>query len=158
MFHTARLACLTLRSPSWIIDVNCQNWPITGYTSSLYTREKYWKQCWQAHLSVSPQSSRSFRATLFDPLFPYHLGALKWDSAAKNANKSTWLKLRKRASEKLQSVWFWLARNLEASVTLGAQATCLNSASKQDVCLRRRLGRLNLLISWLIRFLLSYER
>ena len=63
-----------------------------------------------------------------------------------DANKSTWQKLRKRASEKLQLVWFWLARNLEASVTSGAQATCLNSASKQNVCLRRRLRRLNLFI------------
>ena len=66
---------------------------------SLYTRKRHCKQCLQAHYSVFPQSSRGFRATLFDPLFPYHLGALKWDSA-ENANKSTWLKLRKRASEK----------------------------------------------------------
>ena len=98
-FHTARLACLILRTRSQMIDVNCQNWPITGYTSSLYTRKRHCKQCLQAHFSVFPQSSRGFRATLFDPLFPYHLGALKWDSA-ENANKSTWLKLRKRASEK----------------------------------------------------------
>ena len=62
-FHTARLACLTLRTRSRMIDVNCQNWPITGYTSSLYTRKKYWKQCLQAHLSVFPQSLRGFRAT-----------------------------------------------------------------------------------------------
>lgn len=29
-FHTARLACLILRTRSRMIDVNCQNWPITA--------------------------------------------------------------------------------------------------------------------------------
>ena len=63
-FYTARLACLTLRTRSRMIDVNCQNWPITGYTSSLYTRKSH---CNNA--SPSFPSLRAVFAQLFSIRF-----------------------------------------------------------------------------------------
>ena len=44
------------------VVINCQNWPITGYTNSWYTGMKYWKQCLHApHLCLSPAPSRFSR-------------------------------------------------------------------------------------------------
>ena len=64
-----------------MVDINCQNWPITGCTRSWYTGMMYWKQFLQApitHLSKvipPPPPPRSFRATSLDALLPHYLGA-----------------------------------------------------------------------------------
>ena len=47
------------------VDINCQNWPIIGYTSSWYNAMKYWKQCLQGSTSPSLPSHYAVFAQLF---------------------------------------------------------------------------------------------
>ena len=90
-FHTARLACLTLRSRSWMIDVKCQNCPITGYTSSLVPERGIENNAYRP-TSPSFRSPHVVFAQLFSiRFFPTILEL--WSETVENANKSTWLKL-----------------------------------------------------------------
>ena len=69
----AHHVCMTLHAQSPAIDlsvhINCQNWPITGYTNSWYTGMKYWNNAYRLHITVSPQPPRGFRATFLDSPF-----------------------------------------------------------------------------------------
>ena len=65
---------LCAREAKWLMynvsfKVNCHKWPITGHTRSWYTEMRYWKQCLQAPLLISPQPPHSSCATFFDPPF-----------------------------------------------------------------------------------------
>ena len=62
----AHHVCMTLRARSQAIDlsvdINCQNWPITGHKNSWYTAMKYWQQCLHApHHRLSPAPTRFSR-------------------------------------------------------------------------------------------------
>ena len=72
-----RLHCLIIKSLLTLVDVNCQNWPITGYTRSWYTGMMYWKQCLQAPPTCLSPAPPWFFAQLFSMHFPHYIGAWK---------------------------------------------------------------------------------
>ena len=59
---------------TWYIDVNCQNWPIIGYTRKWYTRMRNWKRCSQVPLTYLSQPLAVF-TQLFFMHFPNSFGA-----------------------------------------------------------------------------------
>ena len=65
--------------PIDMVDVNCQNWPITGCTRSWYTGMMYWKQCLQTPLTRLSASSPAVFIQRFSMCFLHYLGA--WNSA-----------------------------------------------------------------------------
>ena len=53
-----------------VVDVNCWNWPIKGYTRSWHIRMRYWKHWWQDPLSHLSPASTWFSCIFFRCTFP----------------------------------------------------------------------------------------
>ena len=53
-----------------VVDINCWNWPIKGYTRSWHIRMRYWKHWWQAPLSHLSPASTWFSCIFFRCTFP----------------------------------------------------------------------------------------